>query len=540
MSLQGSVFTPVYTYTPSGGFNVRIDTNLPGNVAIGDIGTNYDLLLNGLPLNNSGASSQWSLFPAVSTVNLCGNTLTDSATGVVTISGAIGGDSGMLGVLGNIGVGNGNVILTSGNLVLTAGNITVNGDEFVSGTLTVPADTTGNGAVIVRNVAGMSSTSFVDVQDGGSLFAIRRNASSAGDGTYFEFSKAGLSGDVLRITGELGANPTLTVDTSNRSVLVNGALTIQNICSATPYTSFFDQQQDGTSFYIARNASDAVSPNDGVFFEVVKGNLSGGVMRFTGVSGNNQTLIVDTCDQVVTVNGSNVTSQLKLQQTDGTENSQMAAFYLVGSNSSGYAGCNGVPYSFQTWVYPSNPSAKITTSIVALSDGVQLTETASGVYNLCAGEVVNLTKTYFNNPGVASISYSILGVDNKYAPGNVTDGTVAIPVTSNFVGTSVGNVVYSGITPASKTMYFNELPLNCGIGAGSFTYTEPYIQSLSQYVGVSLLWTKASLASYSTLTQLNATLSDFTAGAGQIVINCLSAGVPFIATFTYLSKVTPP
>ena len=64
------VFTPRYTWSSVTGFETRLDTSLAGNTTIGDSTTNYSLLLNGLPLISGSDISSWSLYPAVSQVNL--------------------------------------------------------------------------------------------------------------------------------------------------------------------------------------------------------------------------------------------------------------------------------------------------------------------------------------------------------------------------------------------------------------------------------------------------------------------------------------
>jgi hypothetical protein len=64
------VFTPRYTWSSVAGFETRLDTSLAGNTTIGDSTTNYSLLLNGLPIISGSDISSWSLYPAVSQVNL--------------------------------------------------------------------------------------------------------------------------------------------------------------------------------------------------------------------------------------------------------------------------------------------------------------------------------------------------------------------------------------------------------------------------------------------------------------------------------------
>jgi hypothetical protein len=69
------VFRPSYSFDTISGFQTTLDTSLNGNVTIGNINTNYSLLLNGLPVGTGGY--EWSENPAVQTVDMATNDLSN-------------------------------------------------------------------------------------------------------------------------------------------------------------------------------------------------------------------------------------------------------------------------------------------------------------------------------------------------------------------------------------------------------------------------------------------------------------------------------
>jgi hypothetical protein len=71
------VFRPSYSFDTISGFQTTLDTSLNGNVTIGNLNTNYTLLLNGLPLANGNDTSNWAFYTANNAVNLGGNNLSN-------------------------------------------------------------------------------------------------------------------------------------------------------------------------------------------------------------------------------------------------------------------------------------------------------------------------------------------------------------------------------------------------------------------------------------------------------------------------------
>ena len=139
-NLLDSIFHPVYTYSTLCGVGVRMDTCLNGNVAIGQLGTTYSLLLNGLPFAG-GSSSTWAQYPATSNVNLSGYALTDASAGFVTVSGSMI-STGHIYAFGNIHSAAGNILTTSGGIetqtLAVASNVAIGGALFLpSGGLSV-------------------------------------------------------------------------------------------------------------------------------------------------------------------------------------------------------------------------------------------------------------------------------------------------------------------------------------------------------------------------------------------------------------------
>jgi hypothetical protein len=83
-SLLDGVFTPYYYFDNCLGFQTRLDATIGGNLAVGDLSTNYTITVNGVVLALSANVAAWSLNPAVSDVDLAGYNLTTS--GALNIS----------------------------------------------------------------------------------------------------------------------------------------------------------------------------------------------------------------------------------------------------------------------------------------------------------------------------------------------------------------------------------------------------------------------------------------------------------------------
>ena len=73
VNLVRNVFVPSYTFDGSlGQFVVQLDTNLRGNVTVGDNTTNYALSVNGSVVQTISTAANWSTIPAIQTVNFNG------------------------------------------------------------------------------------------------------------------------------------------------------------------------------------------------------------------------------------------------------------------------------------------------------------------------------------------------------------------------------------------------------------------------------------------------------------------------------------
>ena len=71
VNLVRNVFVPSYTYDGARGqFMVQVDTNLRGNVNVGDINTQYLFRINGSVVQTVSSQPNWSTIPAVQSVNM--------------------------------------------------------------------------------------------------------------------------------------------------------------------------------------------------------------------------------------------------------------------------------------------------------------------------------------------------------------------------------------------------------------------------------------------------------------------------------------
>jgi len=166
------IFTTAYSYTNASGFQVQINTNLDGNVTIGNANTSYSLFLNGLTIsqlvNTAYPPYNWADYPAVNTVNLSGNWLCSLSGGTeqlsVNVCGALVVNDGIDVAVGNITVVNGNFITASGNIV-AHGNIAVDCNVNIGGNITL------SGTVIAEGGLLYNAKSFtVDSNAGGNTY----------------------------------------------------------------------------------------------------------------------------------------------------------------------------------------------------------------------------------------------------------------------------------------------------------------------------------------------------------------------------------
>jgi len=82
VNLVRNVFVPSYTFDGSlGQFSVQLDTNLRGNVNVGDTTTNYSLKINGSIVQTVSTGYHWSTLPAIQTVDMNGYGLINLSIG---------------------------------------------------------------------------------------------------------------------------------------------------------------------------------------------------------------------------------------------------------------------------------------------------------------------------------------------------------------------------------------------------------------------------------------------------------------------------
>jgi hypothetical protein len=85
INLLKNIFTPQFQVGQGGYFHPTVHTYLPGDVEIGDPTTNYNLFLNGNALATDLKIAAWSGYPAISTLSMGANNITN--VGKLTMSG---------------------------------------------------------------------------------------------------------------------------------------------------------------------------------------------------------------------------------------------------------------------------------------------------------------------------------------------------------------------------------------------------------------------------------------------------------------------
>lgn len=96
INLLKNIFTPEFQFGAGGYFQPTVKTYLPGNVEIGDPTTDYHLFLNGNALATDTTIAAWSRNPAISTLSMGSNSITNVSS--VTF---VGGNS-FVGTTGTI------------------------------------------------------------------------------------------------------------------------------------------------------------------------------------------------------------------------------------------------------------------------------------------------------------------------------------------------------------------------------------------------------------------------------------------------------
>jgi hypothetical protein len=85
INLLKNIFTPQFQVGQGGYFRPTVHTYLPGDVEIGDPTTNYNLFLNGNALATDLKIAAWSGYPAISTLSMGANNITNA--GEITLCG---------------------------------------------------------------------------------------------------------------------------------------------------------------------------------------------------------------------------------------------------------------------------------------------------------------------------------------------------------------------------------------------------------------------------------------------------------------------
>lgn len=157
------IFTAAYSYTNASGFQVQINTQLDGDVNIGNVATSYDFFLNGLTLSeiigNNFPPVRWADYPAVNNVNLSGHYITSLSGAEKLTVNVCGGmivtgdnDFGFSLGIGHLTVAIGNIVTTCGN-VAAGGNLTATGNANIDKNITAGGTIKSTGGSIYNPIA---------------------------------------------------------------------------------------------------------------------------------------------------------------------------------------------------------------------------------------------------------------------------------------------------------------------------------------------------------------------------------------------------
>ena len=113
INILKNVFTPEFQFGAGGYFQPTVKTYLPGNVEIGDPTTNYRLTLNGNSLATDLSIASWSVYPAISTLSMGSNSITNVNSVTFVGGNSFVGTTGTIRNLAGVQTINGNTLIIS-------------------------------------------------------------------------------------------------------------------------------------------------------------------------------------------------------------------------------------------------------------------------------------------------------------------------------------------------------------------------------------------------------------------------------------------
>jgi hypothetical protein len=321
------IFTAAYSYTNASGFQVQINTNLDGNVYIGDVDTSYSLYVNGLTIseivNTSYPPYNWANYPATRYVDLSGNWLCSLSGGIqrlsVNVCGALVVNDGIDVGFGDITVASGNFVTASGNIV-SHGNIAVDcnanigGDITVGGTIHVTGDISTMGIMNAMGgiLVGASSSLGGNVSVDGSANIVG-NISTTGSanisGSVFVDGSASIFGNIFsggsaNIIGNVSAGGSANIC---GNIFTRGSATILQNISAGGSANIASNMLIGGSANIVGNILISGSAN-------IVGNIScsGTITALSGYVYSAKVFDVDNTNSPVNYRGTNYIGYVRL------------------------------------------------------------------------------------------------------------------------------------------------------------------------------------------------------------------------------------
>jgi hypothetical protein len=184
-NLLKNIFTPEFQFGAGGFFQPTVKTYLPGNVEIGDPTTDYHLFLNGNSLATDTTIAAWSSNPAISTLSMGSNSITNVCSMTFVSGNSFVGTTGTIQNLSGVRSLNGYALtvssaITIGTNVIQLGESTLSPnfnacDQICIGSNTGSANI-GESLIAIGCGAGNGSPTNVPVNAGGYVVAIGRAA----------------------------------------------------------------------------------------------------------------------------------------------------------------------------------------------------------------------------------------------------------------------------------------------------------------------------------------------------------------------------
>jgi hypothetical protein len=284
INLLKNIFTPEFQFGAAGYFQPTVKTYLPGNVEIGDPTTDYHLFLNGNSLATDTTIAAWSSNPAISTLSMGSNSITNVSSLLFASGNSFVGTTGTIRNLSGVQTINSFPFTVSSDVVLGTDMIYLGASAGIGGSVAVSnvvaiglragTSNASRGLVAIGTDAAFSNS-------GNSTIAIGLSAGFKNEGNLNVFVGVNAGNGMKNVNGNnvaVGTNAGLAANNSIRSVTLG-------VFAGGASVKSFDCVSIGTNAGEQQNGSYIV----GVGYQAARSNIGTNVVAIGYNSGASNT-----------------------------------------------------------------------------------------------------------------------------------------------------------------------------------------------------------------------------------------------------------